>query len=166
VNTGALATRVQGLVDAFEFIGRTRMAGVPVLNPALRVQAVAFAAQQHDGDEAGGALGILVTPWFMNLIWLAASDAATPPVGETTLRVIGGQALVFIAADDTRTGRYELCSLYSPMFEFHDQASACATAEAVLLTLRQPPAPAPIAPQQPARARRAFLFGRSGAAPP
>jgi [NiFe] hydrogenase assembly HybE family chaperone len=164
----ALAARVQGLVDAFEFIGRTRMAGVPVLNPALRVQAVAFAAQKHAGDEEGGALGVLVTPWFMNLIWLAASDATTPPVGETTLRVIGGQALEFIAAHDDATGRYELCSLYSPMFEFHDQATACATAEAVLDALRQPPAlPAPAsAPREAAPARRAFLLGRSSAAAP
>jgi [NiFe] hydrogenase assembly HybE family chaperone len=161
----SLAARVQGLVDAFAVIGRTRMAGVPVLNPALHVQAVGFAAQQHAGDEAGGALGILVTPWFMNLIWLAAPDAATPPVGETTLRVIGGEALEFIAADDETTGRYELCSLYSPMFEFEDQATACATAEAVLDALRQPPAlpAATSVPREAAPARRNFLFGRSSA---
>jgi len=161
----SLAARVQGLVDAFERIGRTRMAGVPILNPALRVQAIGFAAQQHAGAEAGGALGILVTPWFMNLIWLAAPDTAAPPVGETTLRRIGGEALEFIAAHDEATGAYELCSLYSPMFEFDDQASACAIAEAVLHALRQAPAPIP-AQREPAPARRAFLFGRSGAAAP
>jgi [NiFe] hydrogenase assembly HybE family chaperone len=159
VNT-ALAARVQGLVEAFAFIGRTRMAGVPVLNPALHVQAVGFAAQMHAGLEVGGALGILVTPWFMNLIWLAAPHAAMAPVGDTTLRVIGGQALEFIAAHDEATGAYELCSLYSPMFEFHDQATACATAEAVLDTLRQRAVPVAV-PRGEAPARRAFLFGRS-----
>jgi [NiFe] hydrogenase assembly HybE family chaperone len=165
VTTNALATRVHHLVDAFALIGRTRMAGVPVLNAALHVQAVGFAAQKHAGDEEGGALGVLVTPWFMNLIWLAAPHAATPPVGDATLRVIGGEALEFIAAQDDATGPYELCSLYSPMFEFHDQATACATAEAVLDALRQPPTlPAPpAAPREQAPARRAFLFGRSSA---
>ena len=46
-----------------------RMEGLDFVNPALSVEAVAFAPWQ------GHWLGVLITPWFMNLI-LAPRDTA------------------------------------------------------------------------------------------
>jgi [NiFe] hydrogenase assembly HybE family chaperone len=50
------------LEAAFVRIQRDAMAGVPMLHPALRVQALGFARWE------GHWLGALVTPWFLNLV--------------------------------------------------------------------------------------------------
>ncbi|NML15725.1 [NiFe]-hydrogenase assembly chaperone HybE [Azohydromonas caseinilytica] len=128
--------RIQGLVHAFEQIARTRMAGVPILNVALRAEAVDF--QRHADDEGGpGLLGILITPWFMNLLWLPDAHAPASTPGTSRLRRLGGEALSFIAAEEAGC-RFEACSLFSPVFEFADQAAARAVAQAALAHLRQP----------------------------
>ena len=62
-----LPERVATLERAFRQVAETRMQGVPLLNAALQVQAVGFAPL---ADEPGVALGVLVTPWFMNLLRL------------------------------------------------------------------------------------------------
>lgn len=183
----SLRSRTDALVALFSRVAQTRMAGVPILNPALRVEALGFelceAATAPLGTpteaetqalEIPGAVGVLVTPWFMNLVWfpLAKSDQADG-VGRSHLRQVGAECFDFIGGYEPGFGHYEACSLFSPMFEFTNPAAARATAQAVLATLRQPVvtapvvAPGPIAtppapPVQPAElaARRAFLFGR------
>lgn len=152
--------RVDGLVRAFEQVERTRMAGVPIMNLKLRVEAVGF--EPDEDKDAPGLVGVLISPWFMNLVWLP-NDETVPaaPVGATRSRRIGGEALDFIGAEVDDVGRYEACSIWSPMFEFEDQAAARATAKALLELLRKP-AVESVAPAQPAR--RALLFGRSAVA--
>jgi [NiFe] hydrogenase assembly HybE family chaperone len=150
-----LAGRVAALEALFRDIGATRMRGVPMLHPGLAVQAVGFEAAD------GGALGVLMTPWFMNLVWLPADDACPLPVGTTLRRSVGHEDFDFIAAHEPGFGAFEACSLFSPMFEFADQAAALSTAEHVLAILRAPPPAHPTVPS-----RRALLFGRdNGAAP-
>lgn len=186
-----LAMRVAGLQRAFDQVWRTRMHGLPVLNPALWVEAVDF---ERD-DDGQAALGVLVTPWFMNLIrlplGLPGPDEATAwPVGDTRIVEIGNETFGFIGACDPEIGPFAMCSLFSPMFEFASQTAARATAQAVLLSLRgraEPvsdigsigsaaavaarPAPAPVRAEPTAAvpattARRAFLFGRAAAPAP
>lgn len=164
----ALSRRVHDLVDLFRDIERGRMAGVPVLNPALRVEAVGFelefeppmAASTGRGDVR--AVGILVTPWFMNLVAFALErrdDLAG--IGVSQARPVGSENFDFIGAHEPVFGSYAACSLFSPMFEFADHAAAAATAQAVLATLRTPIAKAE---QTPSPARRSFLLGRAAAA--
>jgi [NiFe] hydrogenase assembly HybE family chaperone len=151
----SLATRLQALEAAFRHIAATRMDGVPVLNPRLDVQAVGFEISE-DGSHA---LGVLVTPWFMNLLRLPLHDDLPPlAVRAVAARDIGTRRLDFIGAFEPGVGAFEACSLFSPMFEFTDQAAAVATAQEALKELRA----ASRAPAQPAR--RGFLLGRSGAA--
>ena len=131
------AARVADLQRAFDQVWRTRMQGLPVLNPALWVEAVDF-ERSEDGH---AALGVLVTPWFMNLIRLpldlpGADEAADWPVGGTRLVEVGGETFGFIGASDPAVGPFAMCSLFSPMFEFASQTAARATAQAVLLSLR------------------------------
>ena len=146
------------LCQRFTEIALQRMQGLPVMNPALQVQALGF-SMEHDQDAVpSGVLGILLTPWFMNLIWRPMNRATTLAPGASATRDLHGQQLDFIGAEDERLGRYESCSLFSPMFEFADQDMACATAEQVLMLLRQPP-PTPVV-QTPALNRRELLFGR------
>lgn len=202
---GALEARVQALLALYREIAATRMHGLPLLNPVLQVQAIGFELVQPPpsspadtrdttsvgpgaaGADVQAAIGILITPWFMNLVWLPLQrlDAAAQ-VGHKTTRHVGRECFEFITADENGLGSYAACSLFSPMFEFASQAAALATAQAVLAHLRQPvpeptPAPAltltppPVAepaapPALPVPARRAFLFGRRpatlSAAPP
>lgn len=144
------------LEQAFERVHRGPMAGVPMLNPALRVQAVGFRHWQSHW------LGVLVTPWFMNLMLLPRIDAAWWPLAERDKRtcVFPAGPFEFIGARDPVLGDYQACSLFSPMFEFADQGGAVATAVAVLEGLFQPPAPAPAAAHKPTVSKRDFLFGR------
>lgn len=151
-----LAGRVAALEAAFRRIERERLRGLPMLHPGLSVQAVDFEADAA----AGVAFGVLVTPWFMNLMRLPLrADVLLLPVGESATREIGAQRIDFIGAHEPAFGPYEACSLFSPMAAFADQAAAVATARQVLLQLRGRAVTRP--PEQPAR--RGFLFGRAAA---
>lgn len=124
--TPASAGWVRHLVALHERIAVTRMAGLPILHPALSVQAVAFA------ERDGGLSGILVTPWFMNLVWRAMKAHDLPlPVGRSHERQWGQTALQALGAWDVELGAYEVCALFSPMFEFRDQEAAVTMAQAV-----------------------------------
>lgn len=161
--TKTLAERVLALEAAFRQIACSRMAGLGLLHPRLQVQAIGFATEADTPDLA---LGVLVTPWFMNLLQLPLTEdaaAALPTPGASQTRRLAGQALDFIGAQEEQVGRYALCSLFSPMADFADQAAAVATAQAVLHLLRPAPAAVAPAPAHPAPARRGFLFGRSAA---
>ena len=144
------------LEQAFERVHRGPMAGVPMLNPALRVQAVGFRPWQSHW------LGVLVTPWFMNLMLLPRLEAAWLPLAERDKRTLMFPAgpFEFIGGRDAGVGDYQACSLFSPMFEFADHGGALATAEAVLEGLLQPPAAVAAAPPKPTVSKRDFLFGR------
>ena len=179
----ALRARTAALVALFDEVGKTRMHGVPILNPALKVEEVGFevsnrpvalippaqAAPDCVADHAPpGAVGILVTPWFMNLVWFPLLRTDEPDrAGSQRAHAVGAECFDFIAGYEAGFGSYEACSLFSPMFEFSDQATAIATAHAVLAELRRPPEPtpapvsAPVARLEPGVAgRRAFLLGR------
>ena len=153
----AAASAVESL---FMNIAAQRMSGVPILHPDLRVQAVGFEAE----PDGAAAVGVLVTPWFMNLVRLPlAADAPVAAPGASALRSVGREQFPFIGADEPGFGAYEACSLFSPMFEFVDQQAAMATAEAVLADLRRPHEPAAdAAPALPDASRRAWLLGRGG----
>ena len=180
-----LDARVRALVALYRDIATTRMRGLPLLNSALQVEAVGFelvsamaagpaGAQAVAAPEQTATVGILITPWFMNLVWLPLQRLeAAAHVGSKVTRHVGRECFEFIGAHENGFGDYEACSLFSPMFEFQSQRSAVDTAHAVLDALRQletatvptpavAPAQSPDIPQAPAR--RAFLFGRSAAA--
>jgi [NiFe] hydrogenase assembly HybE family chaperone len=107
------------LVTSFRRV-HERMRGLAFVNPALDVEAVAFAPWQ------GHWLGVLVTPWFMNLI-LAPRDAAAwtslGPGEKRGYRFPAG-AFDFIGAHDDVAGEYQVCSLFSPLLHFDDQETA------------------------------------------
>lgn len=160
-------SRVQTLEQVFVHIANTRMRDVPVQNPALRVQATGFVPHACAGGEL--LLGVLVTPWFMNLVCLpmdlANSGTTTLPVGQKEKRRIGSESFEFIGAHEEGLGAFACCSLFSPMFGFADHAEAMATATEVLKLLRtSAPAPASQAAPviEPPPSRRGFLFGRGG----
>ena len=120
-----LAARLE---TAFARIQRERMMDVPLLNQALRVQAVGF-REWHEH-----CLGVLITPWFMNLVLLPhdGDPWAGLPTGSKMIHAFPSGQYEFILAEEASIGRYQMCSLFSPLFDFEGQAAAAATAEAVM----------------------------------
>jgi [NiFe] hydrogenase assembly HybE family chaperone len=126
----SLSARIE---TVFTEIARTRMAGIPVMNPAL---AVAMRGLHRFG---GYWTGILVTPWFMNLVMLPVEpDGAARRVGDKTGLSLPSGRYEGIWGYEEGIGDYWSCSLFSPMFEFADQETAVATADTALAALMTP----------------------------
>ena len=107
------------------------MADVPICNPALEVAATGFR------PFGGGFIGIVTTPWFMNvvLVSFAAGSASQGAPGETVPVALPAGKVDFLTGELEGSGRILTCSLFSPMDAFEDQAAALATAEAALAGL-------------------------------
>ena len=151
--------RVSALVQFYRLVQTERMQGVPILNPALSVEAVGF---QWGDDGQTVAEGVLITPWFMSLVRLpAALEGHGGRVARKAVHGFGSERFEFIGAHDPAVGYHETCALFSPMGGFATQAQARETAEASLVLLRPAPTPAPAA--EPVPARRAFFTGRRAA---
>ena len=116
------------LESAFRTVLHRQMQDLPMVNPALSVEAVGFRPWHEHW------LGILITPWFMNLMLLPRVCANWQPIAERESRhyVFPGGVFEFIGGRDPLLGDYQACSLFSPMFEFADQAGAHDTAAAAL----------------------------------
>jgi [NiFe] hydrogenase assembly HybE family chaperone len=110
------------------------MEGLNFVNPNLRVEAVGFAAWE------GHWLGVLVTPWFMNLVLAPRDDAAWSPLRLGAKRHFAFPAgrYEFIGAQDPACGEFAMCSLFSPVLEFADHAQAVAVATHALPALFDP----------------------------
>lgn len=146
---------VEALRATYARIAATRMADLPVCNPALTVEAIGFSPAAGPAEGERGWLGVLLTPWCMNLIWLAESAAPLALPGHTRIHTLAGERYSLIGAEEDGVGRFEMCSLYSPVFEFAEATTARAVAEAVLAQLRT----GVQAPEWPSRRR--LLFGPS-----
>lgn len=115
------------LEQVFGDIAATRMAGLPILNPALRVQAVGFR------EWRGRWLGVLVTPWSIGLMLLAGEEAL-PFLGpdQTHAWHFPSGNYAFMGLDEPDLGLCHVCSLQSPVLDFSGQEDAVAFAEAAL----------------------------------
>lgn len=121
--------RTGELVLDFTEVFHAKMRDVPVVNPALHVQAVDF--QPHEG----GFLGVLIAPWFMNLVFLPPQDyPARVPTEKEVIAFPAGE-YEFIHNRRDMTGPYLACSLFSPMGEFASQLQAVDVARAVMVEL-------------------------------
>lgn len=122
------------LAALYREIGERAMRGLPVYNEALGVEAVGFRACE------GRALGIVVTPWFMNVVLapLATEERAGPPPGAIVQRGLPAATFDFTVGKLDGFGRIETCSLFSPMFAFTDMAAARAAAQAAMAALLDP----------------------------
>lgn len=134
------------LAEVFQTIAETRMADLPLRNPALEVEAVAFRPWQ------GGSVGVLITPWCMNLVYLPGPGSNWEKVHagtEETLAFPSGRYFFLVAREATlrsdlgsNLGSYLTSSLFSPMFEFSGMGEARAVAESVMAEIfSEAPAP-------------------------
>jgi len=124
--------QIARIVEArYQAIQRERMQDMPMVNDQLVVQSVGFCRW---GD---CTLGVLITPWFMNLILMPEK-----PDNWSSLELLSKHPqhfpsgrYEFIVCEDEELAKYQMCSLFSPMFEFADHASAVETAEHVMTAL-------------------------------
>ena len=107
------------LAAAFAAVAE-RMRGLAFVNPAVEVEAVGFAPWDAHW------LGVMVTPWFMNLMLLPRDPAAWRPLlpGAKRCYAFPAGTYEFIGATDAAVGDYQACSLFSPLLYFADHASA------------------------------------------
>lgn len=121
------------LVADFTEVFHAKMRDVPVVNAALHVQAVDFQPCE------GGFLGVLIAPWFMNLVLL-------PPEGQPATHAPGVREVIefpsgayeFLHNARDQVGPYLACSLFSPMGDFTSQLQAVEVARAAMAELFKP----------------------------
>jgi [NiFe] hydrogenase assembly HybE family chaperone len=143
----------------YRHIAATAMAGLPICNAALAVAAEGFRVH------AGRAVGIVVTPWFMNFVAADLADAPLPPglrAGSLIKLALPAGDVELIVGELPGFGRLDSCSLFSPMGEFADMASAVLTARKAMRALFAARTSRPAAAPR-ALDRRAFLRGRLNA---
>ncbi|WGR59240.1 MULTISPECIES: [NiFe]-hydrogenase assembly chaperone HybE [Paracoccus] len=126
--------RCARLVADFREVFNAKMRDVPIINQALHVEALAFRPWQ------GGFLGVLIAPWFMNLIWLPGEDQdwSALKAGEKEVVAFPSGEYEFIHNSREMTGPYKACSLFSPMADFTSQLQAVEVARAVMVELFKP----------------------------
>ncbi|MDR2709936.1 MAG: [NiFe]-hydrogenase assembly chaperone HybE [Burkholderiales bacterium] len=154
------------LCEGFGRIADTRMKGLPFLNPALSVEAVGFHPWQ------GFWLGVMVTPWLMNLMLLPREAERWPAIARGGRQQYSFPAgdYDFIMAHDEALGDYMMCSLFSPVQQFGDHETARQTAEFALEALFENDAATELDEQKPQAtlqeklekplSKRDFLRGR------
>lgn len=128
---------------AYRAIAR-RMDGLNFVNPAIDVEAVAFAPWESHW------LGAMVTPWCINLMLLPRDTSAwtSLPQGRKLRYAFPAGEYEFISSRDDAVGEYQMCSLISPVLELPDHATACQVAELARAALLDPAnAPVPEAPR-------------------
>lgn len=144
------------LEECYRRIGERSMRDLPIYNEALAVAAIGFAVRND------AISGILVTPWFMNLILVPqdGSLAARTP-GTSFSHAFPAGAIDFTVAEIDGVGRIASSSLFSPMFQFDEMEAATATATAAMAEiLTSPPLPHDETRKlAPAVDRRNFLRG-------
>ncbi|MGB5103749.1 MAG: [NiFe]-hydrogenase assembly chaperone HybE [Steroidobacteraceae bacterium] len=131
---------VQNLANAYRRAA-LKVKGLPIYNPTLAVEAVGF--REHDGRQ----IGVMVTPWFMNLMVLPSPEDLKVWVSDGTVRLpLPSGAYDFMVTELHDVGLVGSCSLFSTMLEFTDHEAAQVAAQAVteaLFQVEEPP-PAPV----------------------
>jgi [NiFe] hydrogenase assembly HybE family chaperone len=126
---------VKNLVDRFQQIGVERIYGLPIYNDALTVEAVNF--QPCDA----GMIGVLVTPWFMNVMLLPdnASPYSHQELGEKVKVQLESGEHEFVIGEDEEVGRYLFRTVTSPTHCYKKQVAARFKGSKALQELLTPP---------------------------
>jgi [NiFe] hydrogenase assembly HybE family chaperone len=148
--------RVLALLDYFRDVDPV-MRDLPLYNAKMTVEAIGF--RPFGGD---ALLGIVLTPWFMNLILLPIEPTPMDmaAVGKSeNIELPAGNRMFMIGGADA-VGLYKAHSLHSPVLNFTLPGQAQAEARRQLAILMTPPAAEPRKSGQRELDRRALLLGR------
>jgi len=135
----AIAADPSAQVEAhFRAVWASSMHDMPFVNPALAVEAVGFRRF------AGDWLGVVITPWFINLFLLPGGGRLWQdlPTGEHRQLALPAGTMEFIA-DHPGAGQglpaYQYCPLLAPVQHIPDQDLARQIAAGVLAAVMSPP---------------------------
>jgi [NiFe] hydrogenase assembly HybE family chaperone len=122
------------LAAVFTRIQAERMHGVPILNPRLEVEVIGV----REWNELW--LALVVTPWFINLMLLPKTEEQAAAwrrlaIGAGAAHAFPAGRFDFIVGEENGIGRYQMCSLFSPVLEFQDQVAARIAGRAALEAL-------------------------------
>ncbi len=131
------------------------MVDLPLNRDGIVVEALSFTVWQD------GFLGILITPWTMNLTYLPHDvQAQTHAIGTKQRYQFGENSLEFITTYDDELGQYQVCSLESPIVSFSTQAEAKLIAKMIMDNLLPNPQQTTEKNVNNLVSRRAFLRGK------
>ncbi len=132
-DAATIAEATGRLVADFNEIWHSTMRDVPIVNKALRVEAIGFKKYE------GVIMGVLISPWFMNLILLPDdSDWSGLTIGDKEVIAFPSGEYEFIHNRREMTGGYKACSLFSPMGDFTSHKDATDVARAVMEAIFDP----------------------------
>ena len=118
------------LVRHYQSILDDRMQGLPFVNDALEVEAVGF--RDHDGH----SIGVLISPWFMNLVLLPGTDEWSDCVQGSIRRLeFPGEAIDFNVCHDEELGTYLTAVLFRTVADFPKQQTAVEIGQQVMKKL-------------------------------
>jgi [NiFe] hydrogenase assembly HybE family chaperone len=150
--------RVSALLDSFRQVD-AGMRDLPIYNDKVAIEAIGF---QAFGDDA--LLGVVLTPWFMNLVLLpiAPEPMRMAEIGRPVEVELPAGKRTFVIGGNDVVGLYRAHSLHSPVLTFTLPGQAQAEARRQLALLMSPPARQDATGRNGAAAvdRRALLFGR------
>jgi [NiFe] hydrogenase assembly HybE family chaperone len=133
VNAGAVSSAAAALVDAYGRVADRDMSTLPGYNGRLRLEAVGFRAWE------GHYVGVLVAPWFMNLVLLpgAADDWSELAGAESSEWKFPAEKILFNPCTLAGPGLHLTASLFTDLTGFPDQATARAVGLEVMERLFQ-----------------------------
>ena len=151
--------RVQALIEQFQRID-AGMRDLPIYNDKIAIEAIGF---RPFGDS--DLLGVMLTPWFMNMILLPIEPVPLnmAEIGKSVVIELPAGKRNFVVGGDETSGLYKAHSLHSPVLNFTLPGQACAEAKRLLLLLMTPAAAEPAAKDGAGASgvdRRSLLFGR------
>ena len=129
-----MAIKIGDLVDRYRLIYEERMRDLPIVNPRLEVEAVGF-DRWEDQD-----LGVLITPWFMNLVLLPDAEAFGDRLqGDLIDCEFPSGNCELTVCHDEQLGTYLAAVLFRTVVDFPDQETARAIAEDALANILAEP---------------------------
>jgi [NiFe] hydrogenase assembly HybE family chaperone len=144
-----LAHPVERLANAYRHVA-LGMKGLPIYNPTIAVEAVGF--REFEGRH----VGVVITPWFMNLTALPAqSEQAVWVAGSTVRLSFPSGRYDFIVGELPEFGPVGSCALFPTMSEFTDHEAAQLAAQSAAAALFETDAAPPVPPVS----RRQLLGG-------
>jgi [NiFe] hydrogenase assembly HybE family chaperone len=121
----------QKLEAVFKNIANTRMAGLPICNEAMRVQAVGFREWQEHW------VGVLITPWTISLVLMSGEKGPLKMLGadEKMTWAFPSGNYEFMGLHEPALGTCQICSLISPVIDVERHEDAVSIAEQVMAAL-------------------------------
>jgi [NiFe] hydrogenase assembly HybE family chaperone len=114
-----MSAAVERLVDYYRAVYEERFRDLPIVNKALQVEAVGFR------ELAEHEFGVLMTPWFMNLVLLPGTGRWNDrPQGSICTVELPGGKVDFTVSHDEVIGTTLSAAMFGTVTDFPDQAMA------------------------------------------